>query len=189
MWTSVQVSPQGESAEKTEGIQHNPQTTCSVVLMLLAYGTLEGTLMTCPVKTNNSLGAVWSDNQRAFYCSYIVWLACIRLGKLTKKQQSSLTLTVENTQIATKKILNMFLIVLYIIWTYKKVKFCVFFSCVNWIINLHCVLFWWITILKIYSMNNCELCSMSHPAICIMACLTFSNIIKINQRLYISRAQ
>lgn len=39
-------------------------------------------------------------------------------------------------------------------------------------------------------MNNSELCFMSPPPICIMTCLTFSNIIKIiNQRLHISRTQ
>lgn len=43
-------------------------------------------------------------------------------------------------------------------------------------------------VFKMKTMNNFELSFMSHPPICIMARLTFTNIIKIiNQRLHISR--
>lgn len=120
MWNSVQVSPRGESAEETEGIQHIQKTTSSVVLMLLAYRTLEGTLMTCPVKTNNSLGPVWSDNVPAFDCSYILWLACIHLGKLTEKIQE--TLHWLDSVIKRKKILNA-LYCLHLLYAHNKWKY------------------------------------------------------------------
>lgn len=53
---------EGKVHGESEAIQYARQTTFSVVLMLLACRTLEGALMTCPVKTNNSLGIVCSHH-------------------------------------------------------------------------------------------------------------------------------
>lgn len=78
----MQVSLWGGKYRETEGIQHTQQTTCSVVLMLLAHRTLEGTLMTCPVMMN-SLGPFWSDTLQAFV-SYVALLACIHLDNKKK---------------------------------------------------------------------------------------------------------
>lgn len=61
---------EGKVHGESKGIQYTLQTTFSVVLMLLAYRTLEGVvvvvvggpLMTCPVKTNNRPGIVCSHH-------------------------------------------------------------------------------------------------------------------------------